>query len=98
MRSFAVWFWFKHIVSVVPIVVSLVIGASANAQSGVVDAITAGLPLIDLRLRYENVDQENKPRNASALTFRARLGYQTGQYHGFAALAEFDAVQHLGPQ
>jgi hypothetical protein len=29
---------------------------------------------------------------------RARLGYQTGQYFGFSALAEFDFIQHLGPE
>jgi hypothetical protein len=70
----------------------------AQAQTALIDAVKAGSPLIDLRLRYENVDQADKPRNATATTFRARLGYQTGQYFGFAALAEFDFVQHLGPR
>ena len=73
-------------------------GGPAEAQTTLADAIRAGMPLIDLRLRYENVDQENKPRNASATTLRARLGYQTGQYFGFSALAEFDFLQHLGPE
>ena len=31
--------------------------AGANAQPSLADAIKAGTPLIDLRLRYENVDQ-----------------------------------------
>jgi hypothetical protein len=70
----------------------------ALSQTTLVDAIKNGMPLVDLRLRYENVDQENKPKNASATTLRARLGYQTGQYHGFSALAEFDVIQHLGPE
>jgi len=78
------------------------VGASASspaeAQTTLLGAIDAGNPLIDLRLRYENVDQANKPRNAAATTFRARLGYQTGQYFGFSALGEFDFVQHLGPR
>jgi len=56
------------------------------------------MPLIDLRLRYEHVDQENRPRNATATTVRARVGYQSGQYYGFSALAEFDFLQHLGPE
>jgi hypothetical protein len=77
-------------------------GASASspteAQTTLLGAIDAGNPLIDLRLRYENVDQANKPRNAAATTFRARVGYQTGQYFGFSALGEFDFVQHLGPR
>jgi hypothetical protein len=70
----------------------------AFSQPTLIDAIKSGSPLIDLRLRYENVEQENKPDNASATTFRARLGYQTGQYHGFSALAEFDLIRHLGPE
>ena len=72
--------------------------AQMPTQPTLTDAIRGGTPLIDLRLRYENVDQENKPRNASATTLRARLGYQTGQYLGFSALAEFDFLQHLGPE
>ena len=72
--------------------------APSWAQTTLVDAIRAGTSLIDLRLRHENVDQENKPRNALATTLRARLGYQTGQYFGFSALAEFDFLQHLGPE
>ena len=43
----------------------------ASAQPALLDAIRGGAPLIDLRLRYENVDQESKPRNAAATTFRA---------------------------
>ena len=70
----------------------------AQAQTSLKAAIDAGLPIIDLRLRYEGIDQANKPRNAAAATIRARLGYQTGQYFGFSALAEFDFVQHLGPK
>jgi hypothetical protein len=31
-------------------------------------------PLLDLRLRYENVDQDGLPRNANAWTLRARAG------------------------
>ena len=74
------------------------VSTPALSQPTLVDAIKSGTPLIDLRLRYERVDQENKPNDASATTLRARLSYQTGQYHGFSALAEFDLLQHLGPE
>ena len=77
---------------------AMFVPGAASAQSTFADAIRGGIPLIDLRLRYENVDQENRPRNASATTLRARLGYQTGQYLGFSALAEFDFIHHLGPE
>jgi len=69
---------------------------SARAAETLIAAFEAGTPLIDLRLRFEDVDQANKPKEASATTIRARLGYQTGEWYGFSALAEFDVVQHLG--
>jgi len=73
-------------------------GESALAQTSLKAAIDAGVPIIDIRVRFEDVDQANKPKNAAATTVRARLGYQTGQYFGFSALADFDFVQHLGPK
>ena len=75
----------------------IVVGLScrpANAQDGFVAALTSGTPLIDLRLRFEDVAQPNKPRRAYATTLRARLGYQTGEILGFSALAEADLIGH----
>ena len=69
---------------------------SARAAEPFIAALETGKPLIDLRLRFEEVDQADKPKEATATTIRARLGYQTGNFHGFSALAEFDVVQHLG--
>src|SRR5215467_10264782 len=71
--------------------------SSAKAQTTLGGAIDAGMPLIDLRLRYENVDQANKTHNAAATTFRARIGYQTGQFYDCSVLAEFEFLQHVGP-
>ena len=71
-----------HTFRILLIFALLIFPSFASAQIDLLDAIRDGTPLIDLRLRYENVDQENKPRNAAATTFRERLGYQTGQYFG----------------
>jgi hypothetical protein len=76
---------------------ALLVPAAANAQS-LVDALTDGTPLADVRLRYETIDQSNKPETAEANTVRARLGYQSGAYLGFTGLVEVDIVQHFGPQ
>jgi hypothetical protein len=59
-----------------------------------VSALTNGSPLIDLRLRFEDIAQSNKPRRAYATTLRARLGYETGEFHGLSALAEADLIGH----
>src|SRR5690348_10745904 len=67
---------------------------SARAQTELISALTNGSPLIDLRLRFEDVAQSNKLRRAYATTLRARLGYETGQFRGFSALAEADLIGH----
>ena len=70
-------------------------GTNAHADNTLKDAILSGRPLADLRLRYESVDLATKPAEAEAVTLRARLGYQIGQFAGFSVLGEFDFVQHL---
>lgn len=59
------------------------------------DLFDNGKPILDLRYRFEQVDQDNALRDARANTLRARVGYQTGAWNGFSGLVEFDAVSHL---
>src|SRR5215469_8314210 len=69
----------------------------AFAEGSIPDAIKAGHPLIDLRARYENVQDDSKAeRTGEAGTFRARLGYETGAWYGLSVLAEFDQLWLLG--
>lgn len=67
----------------------------AQAQTDPAAALLGGTTLIDLRLRFEDVDLTNKLRRAYATTLRARIGFQTGDYHGFSALVEGDFIGHL---
>lgn len=53
-------------------------------------------PYIDLRYRYENVDQNGIAKNANASTLRTKLGYRTGKLHDFSATLEFENVAYLG--
>lgn len=55
-----------------------------------------GKPILDLRYRYEHVDQDNTLRHANAQTLRTRVGWQTGRWLGFSALVEVDNVSRLG--
>ena len=55
-----------------------------------------GKPLLELRYRYEHVEQDGFARNADAHTARLRLGYRTARWHGWSALGEVDGVAHLG--
>ena len=49
---------------------------------------------LNLRLRYENVEQ-TALRNADALTLRTRLGFSPAPWQGWTALAEFENVAPL---
>ncbi|PCJ70603.1 MAG: hypothetical protein COA62_08505 [Rhodobiaceae bacterium] len=62
------------------------------------EAILGGKPLVDIRLRYETVDQGGLPNNADATTLRARLGYETGNFEGFSLLVEGDFIIGLGAE
>src|SRR6266849_3967691 len=52
------------------------------------DAAAASKPIVDVRLRYEDVEQVPLPIDAVALTLRARLGVETGNAWGTALLVE----------
>ena len=49
-----------------------------------------GTAKVDLRLRYEAVDQDNALQDADALTLRTRLNYTTKSFSGFSAVVEFE--------
>jgi len=56
------------------------------------EALTGGKANMDMRLRYETVDDSTN-KDAEAGTLRTRIGYQTGDYQDFAAFAEFEDVR-----
>lgn len=63
---------------------------SATESSSITDALLNGKAKANLNLRYESVDQDNALKDASALTLRTRLTYQTGTVSGFSSLVEFE--------
>ncbi len=65
-------------------------------ETGVVAAIKAGKPIIDVRYRFEWKDQAGFAENAYANTIRTRLGYETGEFHNFKVLVEFENVASIG--
>lgn len=70
------------------------LAASAPAiADSVTEAITGGKASGDFRLRYEEVDQDNVVKDASALTLRTRLGYTTAELEGFSATVEMEDVR-----
>jgi len=64
---------------------------TASAEP-LLDALAKGRPIVDLRGRFESVTDASKTTDANALTFRARLGYETGSWSGLSLQADFDQI------
>jgi len=65
------------------------------------DAIMGGKLLLEVRARYEDVDQKRTAvlrDRGEAFTVRTRLGWETGDWHGVKGLVEFEDVRQVGPE
>jgi hypothetical protein len=70
---------------------------STLAADEFIEALTGGKVSGNFRLRYEDVDVDSKTlKDASALTVRSRLGYETAPLYGVTALLEFEDTRVLG--
>ncbi|NOZ66627.1 MAG: alginate export family protein [Alphaproteobacteria bacterium] len=71
--------------------------ADKEAES-LADAVTGGKVYLNVRIRYENVDQANFVKDATALTIRTRFGYKTGSYKGFSGVIEMEDTRNLADE
>ena len=69
--------------------------AVADESATLVDALTSGKAGVNVRARYEHVDQDSFSETADAVTARLRLNYRTGQWSGLSGFVEYDYVFHL---
>ncbi|HLS82269.1 MAG TPA: hypothetical protein VK025_12775, partial [Steroidobacter sp.] len=69
--------------------------SAAQEAASASDALAATRLLLDTRLRFEGVDQDGLPNDAEALTWRARLGFETGKLWNTSLLAEGDFIWPL---
>jgi Alginate export len=74
-------------------------GAPAPAQGRKADSVSdmfrLGTASIDMRARYERVDESGFVEAAEALTLRTRFGFATAAHHGFSAMVEVADVREL---
>lgn len=61
-------------------------------------ALSGGTPSVDVRARYEHVEQDNALNLANAYTVRARLGYTTGKWNDLDLQTEFEGTFPFGPE
>lgn len=65
------------------------------------DQIGAGKLILEVRARYETVDQTRTATlrdPADAFTIRTRLGWETAEWKGLKGLIEFEDVRQAGPE
>lgn len=68
----------------------------SGLQNGIVDAISAGKLDLNMRMRYENVDDDAVANDGNALTLRTALGYTTGKFNHFSARVLVQDVREIG--
>jgi hypothetical protein len=81
----------KHAISVA--LATALIGNATSQMAfaeGFTEALTSGKASVNLNLRYESVEQDNALEDASALTLRTLLAYDTASYKGFSAKVEME--------
>ena len=74
---------------------ALLAAAMPSQAQSFTEFVEEGKVIAELRVRYETVEDDNANDDASALTARARLGYETASIEGFKVLAEYDHVAAL---
>ncbi|MED5432308.1 MAG: alginate export family protein, partial [Pseudomonadota bacterium] len=71
-------------------------GTASAEEDAFITALKSGTPLLNMRLRYEEVDSDAFTEEGQALTLRTRLGYQSGKFYGFDVMGEFEDTHIVG--
>ena len=81
-------------------IILLLAGAPLLAQGSLEEAVKKSKITLDLRTRYEWVeDSASRPeKTANALTNRTLLGFKTGEFEGATAFLQFSNVSALGEE
>ena len=87
----------RAIIGYVTAVGLVALSGAGHAEPSLVDSIQQGKPVIDVRARYEGVDDQSKSFHGDATTLRARLGYETGAWNNLSLAFDFDEVVPLEP-
>ncbi len=93
----------NRMIFVLSVALAIVLGAmpttaeeTEKADDNLLDAITKGTFKLNLRYRYEDVDQDGFDKRGQASTLRTMAGYRTGTWKGLEVYLEFEDVHDLG--
>jgi len=85
----------KYIVAISGVMIFLITPSHATASDTSAESDNAGKFWFDVRLRAENVDQDNALNDATATSLRTRIGYETKKYGDFRFLIEGENISAL---
>ncbi|MBI3677170.1 MAG: hypothetical protein HY243_11215 [Proteobacteria bacterium] len=71
---------------------AVVFGSAAHAELPLAAVLAQGKAIIDIRARYESVNDASKTKDAQAGTLRLRLGYETGYWNNLQLSFDFDQI------
>jgi hypothetical protein len=73
--------------------------APPSWEDALTKALLNGTPMLDMRYRYENVEQNGLTHQTGfANTIRTRLGYQTGTFEDFSARVQVENLMPLSAE
>ena len=78
-----------------PVLIAALVAVPASGE-GLDALVSGGQAKLELRYRFEGVEQDDKPATADANTLRLRLNLASGTVNGFSGFAEFDHVETIG--
>lgn len=70
------------------------VSAACQAQEGF--DFAAGRAILELRPRYNHIEESNKPETTEGVTVRAIAGWRTAPWHGWRLTLEAIHADHLG--
>ena len=88
--------WFNYILLVILLSFSFPVLAADNLK----DALVNGKFGLNLRYRFEHVEDDFRPggmplKNANASTLRTAISYQSGDFRGFSTVLELEQVSRI---
>ena len=72
-----------------------VLAETNESKTQLIDSIK---PYGDFRYRLETVDQEGRPRDATASTLRIKAGFETTEWEGLSAKLEAEGIVNIGEE
>ena len=84
--------------SFMPMSIAADVQSAPVSAGSLMEAVTSGTLLLNVRPRFEQVQQDGKREDAEAFTNRLLAGWRTLPYHGFSVTAEMINVFRIGDQ